>query len=133
VKHPEGLTVNTTTLARTAYAASANTIRTPRGTEYDAFARITSRLKEAARRGSVGFAALAAALHDNRCLWTLLAVDVADAGNELAEDLRARIFYLAEFTAQHSSQVLAGKADPDVLVEINSAVMNGLRTVGGRA
>jgi flagellar protein FlaF len=115
-------------MARTAYASSANPIRTPRGTEYEAFARITARLKAAGTAGSAGFAALVQALHDNRSLWTLLAADVAEADNGLTPDLRARIFYLAEFTFQHTSKVLAGEAGAEVLVEINSAVMGGLRS-----
>ena len=102
-------------------------IRTTRGTEHEAFARITSRLRAGSRAGKAGFAALAAALHDNRKLWTILASDVAEADNGLAPQLRAQIFYLAEFTFQHTSKVLAGKATPDMLVEINTAVMNGLR------
>jgi flagellar protein FlaF len=114
-------------MARTAYAGSANPIRTSRGTEYEAFARITARLRAALAGGRGGFAALAAALHDNRQLWTLLAADVAEKENGLAEDLRARIFYLAEFTRQHTTKVLAGRARAEVLVEINAAVMSGLR------
>jgi flagellar protein FlaF len=122
--------VNTTLTARTAYAASAIPVRTDRGNEYEAFARITARLKASAAKGAAGFPALTNALHDNRRLWTLLAADVAEGGNGLAQDLRARIFYLAEFTLQHTSKVLSGDAGSDILVEINSAVMTGLRNDG---
>jgi flagellar protein FlaF len=41
--------------------------------------------------------------------------------------LRARIFYLAEFTRAHTRKVLRRTAGPDALVEINLAVMRGLR------
>jgi flagellar protein FlaF len=119
--------VNTSMMARSAYAASANPARTPRGTEYEAFARITAGLRAASLAGSAGFPSLAAAVHENRQLWTILASDVAEAGNGLGAELRARIFYLAEFTLQHSSRVLAGAGDPAILVEINTAVMGGLR------
>jgi flagellar protein FlaF len=112
-------------MARTAYAASANPARTSRSAEYEAFARITARLKAALDAGS--FAGLADALHENRRLWSILAGDVAEAGNGLSQDLRARIFYLAEFTLQHTSRVLAGTGGAAVLVEINTAVMAGLR------
>ncbi len=114
-------------MARTAYTNSAAPIRTHQGNEYDAFARITRRMKEAASSGKPGFNALAAAIHENRRLWTLLAGDVADAGNTLPEPLRAQIFYLAEFTNHHSPKVLSGKAGVDILIEINTAVMRGLR------
>ena len=44
--------------------------------------------------------------------------------------LRARLFWLYEFTASHSRAVLEGKAEATVLVEINTAVMRGLRGEG---
>jgi flagellar protein FlaF len=117
-------------MARTAYAASGSPVRTERGTEYQAFAGITARMKAASDKGQPGYPALAAALHDNRRLWAILASDVADKENGLAGELRARIFWLAEFTRQHTTGVLAGKADPAILIEINSAMMNGLRGEG---
>ena len=78
-------------------------------------------------RGTLGFADMAAALHENRRLWILLATSVADPDNELPQALRAQIFYLAEFTMQHSQKVLEGKATADVLIEINTSMMRGLR------
>lgn len=78
-------------------------------------------------RGEKGFADLAAALHDNRRLWTLLATSVADSKNELPQPLRAQIFYLAEFTLQHSQKVLEGNASAQILIDINTSVMRGLR------
>lgn len=119
--------MNALNMAKTAYAAAQTPIRTPRGTEYEAFARTTHRLKAAATMGRAGFAQLAQAIYENRQLWTLLAADVADNENGLPQELRARIFYLAEFTNQHSRKVLNGNAEADVLVEINVAIMRGLR------
>lgn len=114
-------------MARTAYAQSAAPIRTNQGTEYDAFARITRRIKEAADKGRVGFSALASAIHDNRRLWILLAADVADKNNQLPPQLRAQILYLAKFSLQHSTKVLNGSGKVDVLIDINTAIMRGLR------
>ncbi len=114
-------------MAKTAYAANQNTIRTPRGIEYEAFARITHRLKTSAEKGPSGFSQLAQAVHDNRRLWTLLAADVAAEGNGLPADLRARIFYLYEFTNLHSRKVLQDPSEAEVLVEINTTIMRGLR------
>jgi flagellar protein FlaF len=122
--------VNTQRLAQRAYQSTTNEIRTPRGTEYDAFARITHRIAGAAREGTTGFAGLAMALHDNRRLWTTLAAAVADDENALPADLRARIFYLAEFTAAHSHKVLRGTAPVAPLIEVNTAIMRGLRKEG---
>lgn len=119
--------MNAMNMAKTAYAASQNSVRTPRGVEYEAFARITYRLKSAAEKGRAGLGQLAQAIHENRRLWTLLAADVAARDNALPPELRARIFYLSEFTNRHSSKVLKDPAEVGVLVEINTAVMRGLK------
>lgn len=115
-------------LAQTAYTSSAAPLRSDRRVEYDAFARITHRLKTLDSKTE--FAQLAGALHENRQLWTLLAIDVADDENQLPQMLRAQIFYLAEFTSQQTTKILAGTAEVGALVEINSAIMSGLRQQG---
>lgn len=125
--------MNATTMAKTAYSAPGQPTRTARGTEYELFARITHRLKAAAMLGDAGFSTLARALHENRKLWTTLAADVADPGNQLPAPLRARIFYLAEFTTKHTRKVLAGESGPEVLVDINTAIMRGLRQDGSKS
>jgi flagellar protein FlaF len=117
-------------LAQAAYSQDSAPIRTIRGTEYEIFARVTHRMRLAAAQGKTGFAALAEAIHNNRRLWTLLAADVADSENGLPRDLRARIFYLAEFTQDYSGKVLSKGASIAPLVEINAAMMRGLRSGG---
>lgn len=120
--------MDATQQAQAAYRTAAHPVRTPRGAEYDAFARITSRLKAAAKPPS-RFHDLAAAIHDNRRLWAILASDAAGDGNLLPPGLRARILYLAEFTRLHSGKVLRDGAPAGPLIDINTAVMRGL---GGR-
>lgn len=113
--------------AQRAYAsATINNVGTGRSAEYQAFSDIIRRLSQAANAPSTNFAELAAAIHDNRSLWTILASDVASSENALPELLRAQIFYLAEFTDFHSRKVLRGEGDVSVLIEVNSAVMRGL-------
>jgi flagellar protein FlaF len=127
--------VSTQDLARRAYAQPGAPVRTPRATEYDLFARITRRLREAdaAARGGGAPArfALIRALNDNRELWTTLAADVASDGNGLPAELRARLFALAEFVRRHSARVIAGDGAAGVLIDINTAVMRGLGGPGG--
>lgn len=125
--------MNAQNLAKRAYSAPGQPTRSARATEYDLFATVTHRLVAASRLGRTGFAALARALHENRRLWTALAADVADGDNRLPAALRAQIFYLAEFTQAHSRQVLAGAAKPEVLIEINTSVMRGLRHDGDKS
>jgi flagellar protein FlaF len=117
--------VNALLQARSAYSTTT-AVRPPRSVEYDVFARIT----ECLRRSSSAerdFRLLVSALAENQKLWTALAVDVADEENALPDALRARILYLAEFTRVHTRKILRGMASPEPLVEINLAVMRGLR------
>ncbi len=116
--------------ARTAYTSPGTPARTSRGIEYDIFARVTRKIKDASVPDRSTYAALVEALHENRQLWTALAADVASPGNALPASLRARLFYLYEFTTLHTQKVLGGKATVDVLVDINTAVMRGLRGEG---
>lgn len=125
--------MNTATLARTAYAAPVRGTRTPRENEYEILARITHRLRNAGAQAKTNFAALAQAIHENRSLWTALAVDVADHANALPPELKARILYLAEFTMRHSQKVLIDGAEVEPLVFINTTVMRGLRSEGDPA
>lgn len=111
--------------AENAYSQDSQPLRTNRRTEYEAFARITHRLKSASTR-LADRTELANALHQNRRLWATLAADVAIEQNALSPDLRARLLYLAEFTRRHSSLVLRG-APVDPLLEINTSIMSGLR------
>jgi|FLOH01.1.fsa_nt_gi flagellar biosynthesis activator protein FlaF len=125
--------MNAAHLALSGYNASRSPIRTERSIEYDVFAKVTHALKTAITLGKPGFTALATALYDNRKLWTALASDVAVATNPLPRQLRAQIFYLAQFTEFHSRKVLAGDATADPLVEINTSIMRGLRNQTGAA
>ncbi len=113
-------------LAKTAYSPVQSAVKTERGTEYAAFEHVTAKLSQADRPGA-SMPQKAAALHENRRLWTMMAAHVADADNALPQALRAQIFYLAEFTLKHSREALSGKQSFAPLVDINTAVMRGLR------
>jgi flagellar protein FlaF len=126
----EGTSVNVLQRAKTAYGSSATPVRTDRGTEYALFSKITHRMRASALRGKEGFSELAEALHSNRQLWNTLAADVSDKANALPPDLRARIFFLAEFTTQHTHKVLNGKGSVAPLIEVNAAIMRGLGLEG---
>jgi len=108
------------------YAPSSFHLKTDRKVEAEAIGKITARLRSADSNKDRNFPALVTALHDNRRLWNTLAVDVIGADNELPEQLRAQIFYLAEFTELYSAKVLKGEADAAALIEVNTSVMRGL-------
>lgn len=116
--------------AHQAYAAMAAPTRTPRSAEYEAVARATQKLQAAQSLGAKGFPALVEAIHLNRKLWRIFAIDVADKGNKLPEDLKARILYLADFTHQQSSKVLSRRAPVSALIDVNLSILRGLRGKG---
>ncbi len=122
--------MNAQTLALRAYGNTASTARTPRSIEFELIARITHRIRAAAMKGRKNYPQLVEALNENQRLWTTLAVDIADPNNELPADLRARLFYLAEFVQHHTSLVLRKKARITPLLEVNAAVLRGLSQSG---
>ncbi|MCU0826867.1 MAG: flagellar biosynthesis regulator FlaF [Tabrizicola sp.] len=114
-----------------AYARQEAPTRSFRSVEYDLLAQVTRRLRAAWSTRETDYPGLVRALADNQQVWSTLAADVALPGNGLPAVLRARLFYLYEFTAHHSSAVMNGKASVEVLADINTAVMRGLRGEGG--
>lgn len=114
-----------TRLAQSAYAAASGPVRTPRGSEYAAFERVTSRLARAADPAAP-MPLRAAALHENRQLWITLATDLASEGNALPQGLRAQLLYLAEFSLLQSRAALRDPGAIAALLDVNKAVMRGL-------
>ena len=114
--------MNASLLAHAAYCSAADPIRTPKSAEYEVFAKVTAALRRATTMPE-----RARAIADNRLLWITLAADVAGDGNKLPAQLRGRIFYLAEFVTQHSSKLLNSRQELAALVDINTAIMAGLR------
>jgi len=120
--------VNALRHAKQAYSAAKSPTRTVKNLEYDAIARITHKLVSAADKGPEGFNTLVAAPTDNRRLWTIFMADIASPNNQLPQELKEHLVYLTEFTRHHTSKVLARKADIKPLVDINTAIMRGLRS-----
>ena len=115
------------------YARPDTAARTPRSMEYELLARATKSLTRAATGRKQDFPGLAAALSENLRLWSTLAADVAEPENGLPAALRAQLFYLYQFTAEHSRAILADGGSAAVLIDINTAVMRGLRGEGTSA
>jgi flagellar biosynthesis activator protein FlaF len=109
------------------YGNPTTPARSGRNLEYDLLARVTQGLTRAAETHDGNYPALVSALDDNQRLWSTLAVDVAQEGNALPRQLRAQLFYLYQFTAEQTRRVLDGKGNVGVLIDINTAVMRGLR------
>lgn len=110
-----------------AYAQRETPARSLRSVEYDLIAQVTQRMRTAWTNRQADFPGLVRALADNQKLWSTLAADVALPDNALPKELRARLFYLYEFTQSYSREILDRDASVEVLTDINTAVMRGLR------
>lgn len=117
---------NNTQIAQNAYGSIQKETLTPRSVEYRVFLNITSRLEEAHQANNPKSIDYVTALGDNQLLWNALAADVASVGNELPEQLKAQIFYLAEYMSHHTSLVRNGDADLTAIIDINKMIMEGL-------
>lgn len=113
--------------AQTAYKATSVQTKTDRSLEFEAIARITTKLR-AANEAGTKFPELVSAVDENRRLWTFIASSVSEQDNRLPENLRAQLFFLSEFTSLHSKKVLREEADTVPLIDINLSVMRGLGT-----
>lgn len=113
--------------AHETYGKIAQMVKTPKRIEYEVFAKITHKLKETAVRKNRAYPNFVEALYQNRKLWTLLATDVSDRDNGLDDTLRGQILYLAEFTHLYTSRVLSEKLSVRPLLDINSAILRGLK------
>ncbi|MEM9724448.1 MAG: flagellar biosynthesis regulator FlaF [Pseudomonadota bacterium] len=112
--------------AARAYGQNARSVGTPRNVEYQAFQRVTAML-QAAARGDYAEADRLSAILKNNQLWATLSADLLSDGNALPLELRAELVSLAEFARKTGLAAMAGRAGLDELIEINTAIMRGLR------
>lgn len=110
------------------YQQNRSSTQSERRTEYDVVAQITHRLRDTAQKAREDYPGYVAALTDNRRLWQIFAVDVLDKENALPPELKARIFYLAEFTEAHTKKILREKQSVLPLLEVNMAILRGLKS-----
>ena len=109
-----------------AYSSPNAPVRSHRGAEYAAFLEITRALKSVRNEHSRNSTPRVEAIMRNRQLWTTIAASVADASNNLPSELRARLFYLFEFTNKNSNIAIGNCGILDALIDINTSVMMGL-------
>jgi flagellar protein FlaF len=122
-------TATATARAQGAYAPASPATHTQRDVEYHAFAHVTGLLSVARdmEEGIERIARLAEAMHENVRLWSALGADVASNDNQLPKPLRVQLFGLANFARTHMTRVLAGAETVDALIDVNLAIMKGLR------
>lgn len=119
--------MSTSTLAAKNYGTLNETTRSNRDLEYDAILRVTRELKLNKNAAKAEFPRLAVALSRNERLWNEIGTQVADNANKLDVGLRARLFYISEFVAHYTGNLLRGEGDVSSLIDINVAVLRGLK------
>ena len=120
--------MNALNTAENGYRQNMRSTKSARRTEYEVVARITHRLRDTALKVSDDYPAYVEALSENRQLWQAFALDVMDKNNPLPDELKARIVYLAEFSDAHTTKILREKASVLPLLEVNMAILRGLKT-----
>ena len=113
--------------AHRAYSGAGAAAKTERSGEYDTLARVTAQLKAASSGDD--YKSHVAALDKNRRMWATISASVADEENRLPAELKASLFYLAEFTTEQTRRVLQNGDSSEPLIETNLAVMRGLNGV----
>ncbi len=101
-------------------------------TELAVFQQITGELERVAQAERPQPAAWGSAISRNMQLWTLLATDLMQPGNLLPDDTKQGLLKLGLFVLSHSNEVLAQRADMNVLIDINRSIMAGLEHQPGR-
>jgi flagellar protein FlaF len=109
-----------------AYQKAQRAAENPRNAEYRLFGQVTGALIDAKSAGAKG-ATLIDAIDWNRRLWSTLAVDCMDDGNQLPRQLRAQIVSLSIWVTKYSSQVMQTGAPLEPLIDINRTIMQGLQ------
>ena len=112
-----------------AYQQAVQRAEGPRDTEYRLFAEVTRALIDAA--GASDLKTRVHALDWNRRLWTALATDCSSSDNRLPDQLRASIISLSMFVGRHTSETIRGGGSLDLLIEVNRAIMQGLKPGAG--
>lgn len=115
-----------------AYQQTAISAETPREAEFRLFSQVTLALVEASRLDPKDLAGRISALDWNRRIWSVLALDCGDPGNQLPKEVRAGIISLSLWVSRHTSEVIRGQEEIQDLIDVNRLIMQGL-SMGARS
>lgn len=119
--------MSSASVAARQYSVLGEHTRNAKDLEYEVFLGVTRELVQLNGGQQPDFAKRAQILNKNERLWIEIGTQVADPDNQLNADLRARLFYLAEFVSLQTSKILRGESDVSSLIETNVAVLRGLK------
>jgi flagellar protein FlaF len=109
-----------------AYRKTQNQSETPQQIEYRLFANVTRALIEVRDADNPTPRQKVDALDWNRRMWSTFSSDCGVPGNQLPKELRAQIISLGLWVSRYTTEVARGKADVDALIDVNTAIMEGL-------
>ncbi|WP_298915648.1 flagellar biosynthesis regulator FlaF [uncultured Algimonas sp.] len=119
--------------AQSAYGNSGRAIGSDRDVEVQVFRTAITRLRPLAGPDFKLDASSAPVLADNLRLWDMLVVDLAHPDNPIDTALNAQLLGLARFVRAHTQGLYAGTGTVDVLIDINTAILQGLMGQTGDA
>jgi flagellar biosynthesis activator protein FlaF len=111
----------------TTYSQIGAPTRTDRGGEYAVFAKVTAALRAVDPSDQEQYPALVKATYDHMRLWDALEDDLRLEENALPVPLKAQLIGLSAFVRRQTLLIAAGKGSLDALIDINTAIMKGLR------
>jgi flagellar protein FlaF len=112
--------------AQSAYGNTGRTIGSDRDVEVQVFQKAILSLRPFIGLDFKLSSESAVALSENLKLWDVLTVDLVHPDNQLNDTLVAQLIELGRFVRSHTHGLYAGTGTVDVLVDINSAVLQGL-------
>lgn len=112
--------------AQSAYGNTGRTIGSDRDVEVQVFQKAIVSLRPFIGLDFKLSSESAVALSENLKLWDALTIDLVHPDNQLDDTLAAQLIELGRFVRFHTHGLYAGTGTVDVLVDINSAVLQGL-------
>lgn len=125
--------MNNTYLAKQGYKAVQKEAASDKAIELRVFMSVTAQLKSVDAENKLEFPKLCDAVLENLKLWKILFLDLINPSNTLPQEIKTSLIQLSDFTTAHSRKVLLGEATPEALIDVNSAIIAGLRQSMTRA
>jgi len=124
-------------MSNSKYQAASVETASPLSVEATAFNRVTAALEQCAREAVIGRLAdptqrverhirLRDAVYQNSRLWIAILDELVSPDNRLPQDMKQRLASLGATSLTHGRKILAGQATPQLIIDINRAILIGL-------
>lgn len=109
------------------YRSALTRFETHREAEARLLSRLNRNLQQSMTNMPNNISAFMHALYENDRFWAHIAMDLSEDSNQLPEQLRASLISISGFVIRHSANVRKGAASAEPLIDINLAIIRGLR------